>query len=38
MRMDFKEFKRVLEEQTGERSQLSKDSYEVGRKLANLPD
>lgn len=36
--MEFKEFKRVLEEQTGERSQFSKDSYEVGRKLADLPD
>lgn len=36
--MEFKEFKRILEEQTGERSQLSKDSYEVGQKLANIPD
>jgi hypothetical protein len=36
--MEFEEFKRILEEQTGERSQLSKDSYDVGRKLANLPE
>lgn len=36
--MEFEEFKQVLEEQMGERSQLSKDSHEVGRKLANLPD
>lgn len=36
--MEFEGFKQVLEEQAGERSQLSKDSHEVGRKLANLPD
>ncbi len=36
--MELEEFKRVLEEQTEGRSQLSKDSHEVGRKLANLPD
>jgi len=36
--MEFEEFKHILEEQTGGRSQLSKDSHDVGRKLANLPD
>jgi hypothetical protein len=32
------EFKHILKEQIEERSQLSKDSYEVGRGLADLPD
>ncbi len=36
--MEFDEFKQVLEEQMGDRSQLSKDSHDIGRKLAHLPD
>ena len=36
--MEFHEFKQILEEEVGERSELSKGSYEVGRKLAHLPD
>lgn len=36
--MEFEEFKRVLEEHTGEQSQLSEDSREVARKVAHLPD
>ena len=35
--MEFHEFKQILEE-VGERSELSKGSYEVGRKHAHLPD
>jgi hypothetical protein len=36
--MEFHEFKQILEEEVGERSELSKGSYEVGRTLAHLPD
>lgn len=36
--MEFEEFKRVLDEQVGERSQLAEDAHEVGRRVANLPD
>lgn len=35
---EFDEFKRVLEEETEERSGLSKGSYDVGRRLTHLPD
>jgi len=35
--MEFHEFKQILEE-VGQRSELSKGSFEVGRKLAHLPD
>lgn len=36
--MEFDEFKDALEEETGERSELSKGAYETGRRLAHLPD
>ena len=36
--MEFHEFKQILEEEVGERSELSKGSYEVGRTFAHLPD
>lgn len=36
--MDFDEFKRTLEECAGERSALSEEAFEVGRKVAHLPD
>lgn len=36
--MKIEELRQVLENEVGEQSQLSKDSYEVGRKLAHLPD
>lgn len=36
--MEFHEFKQILEEEVGQRSELSKGSFEVGRKLAHLPD
>lgn len=35
--MEFHEFKQILEE-VGQRSELSKGSFELGRKLAHLPD
>jgi len=36
--MEYEEFRRVLDEQAGERSQLAEDAHEVGRRVANLPD
>lgn len=36
--MEFDEFKRALEEEIGERSELSRGAYETGRRLAHLPD
>jgi hypothetical protein len=36
--MDYEELRSALDDRAGERSQLSKGSREVGRKLANLPD
>lgn len=36
--MDFEEFKRVVDEQAGPRSELSKEAREVGRRVADLPD
>ena len=36
--MEFEEFKRVLDEQAGERSQLAEDASEVARRVADLPD
>ena len=36
--MEFEEFKRALDEQAGERSQLAEDAHKVGRRVADLPD
>lgn len=36
--MKFSEFKDTLEQDTEERSELSKGAYETGRRLAHLPD
>ncbi len=36
--MDMDQFERVLEEEAGGSSQLSKQAYETGRKVAHLPD
>lgn len=36
--MDFDEFRQTLEDCAGERSDLSEGAYDVGRKLAHLPD
>lgn len=36
--MEFNEFKDALEENAKERSELSKGTYETGRRLAHIPD
>jgi hypothetical protein len=36
--MDMDQFERVLEEAAGESSQLSRQAYETGRKVAHFPD
>lgn len=35
---EFHELKAIIEDKIGPRSELSKGSFEVGRKLAHLPD
>lgn len=36
--MDLDQFERVLEEEAGGSSALSRDAYDVGRDVAHFPD
>lgn len=36
--MDMDQFERVLKDEAGGLSELSKQAYETGRKVAHLPD
>lgn len=36
--MDLAQFERVLEEEAGGSSELSKQAYDTGRKVAHFPD